>query len=222
MPRILRLVFLLYFVIFLFWLFACRKESDAPTIIVGEVIDAKSGLPVEKATMECGAYKGEIGHEIFKDFTTSSNAQGQYEIIIPNDYNRVSLFRSYRAGYLTKIDPAGIVPLSIGDSNTVDIEMIPTDGFFRLKINNIISQNDTIYVQLLSPTTWSEGLGSEALNNYPLILSEGNTHIELFQFPSEESIDIYWDFKQFTIPAAQFKNSIFLSPSDTTDFIIDY
>lgn len=222
MPRMLRLVCLSSFVIFFFWLLGCKKESDAPTIIVGKVTDAKSGLPVEKAILECGAYKGEIGHEIFKDFTTSSNAQGQYEIIVPNDYNRVGLYRAYKAYYLTKILPAGVAPLSIGDSNTVDIEMIPTDGFLRLSIRNAAPEHDSIFIKFLSPTTISEGLGIMPLKNYPLVLPINKDHFEIIEFPSDESIIIYWDFKSFSDTNALNNYNIYLPAKDTVDFLIEY
>ena len=221
MPRIPRFALpLLLFTMSFLLHFSC-KNAEPPTVITGKVTNKKSGAPIEGVTLECEGYTGKIGNETSKDFTTKSDHLGNYNIVAPNEY-RLGFYRAFAVGYLTKVQPASPVPISIGDSNRVDIALIPLDGFLRLNVRKIGNQPDSIYVSLSSPTTVAAGLGTKNIEKYPLILHAGEAYAELFSFPSEENISLYWDFKPFTVPNAVHKSAIYLPEKDTTDFLIEY
>ena len=201
--------------------FSCGKEPQPPTVITGRVTDKKTGVPIWGANLFCEGYKGSTDHEYFRDFSTKSDTLGYYKIVAANEY-RVTFASAFKPNYLTKIDPAGPTPLSLGDSNFIDIALIPLDGFLRLRVQKTGNQMDSIFINLSNSTMVSEGLGTVSIKKYPLILDDGADYSEMLPFPSEEVISVYWGFKPFILPDAPYKNTIYLPSSDTTDFLIEY
>lgn len=201
-------------------LLACGKEEAGPTVIKGRITDKKTGAPIEGVYIECIGFKGEGGNQIIEDFSVYSDNFGDYETMIPQEY-RISFPRVYKPGYLPKIDPNGATTIQVGNINIVNVQIIPTDGFLRLKISNDMAQHDSIYLKIFSPTMSSEGLGVKG-PNYPVVLASDAAHEEIFAFPSDEHVKIHWGFAKFVITGAPFVDSVFLPENDTTDFTISF
>ena len=220
MPRITRLVFLLYFVIFLFLFLQCKKEDNSTNIFTGQVTNKKTGAPVANANVLAYTSSSSPPNQLIKDYSTKTNAQGYYTMAIPGE-DQFTFSEVFKTGYLPKIYPAKYSYLVRGDSHIVDVQLIPLDGHLRLVINNATGQHDSLYVAIYNKTVFDEGLGLDG-PGWPVVLSKGNASSKVFDFPADESVSVYWDVKKFTIPGSMFYNSILLSSIDTTDFIIDY
>lgn len=220
MPRILRLVFLFASVIFLFLLLGCKKEDNSTNIFTGKVTDKKTGVPVANANVLAYTSSSSPPHQLLKDYSTKTNAQGYYTMTIPGE-DQFTFSEVIKSGYLPKIYPAKSSYLVRGDSHIVDVQLIPIDGHLRLIVNNVTGQYDSIYVTIYNKTVFDEGFGLDG-PGWPVVLLKGNSFRKIFDFPADEVVSMYWDFKKFTTPNSLFNNSILLSPIDTTDFIIDY
>lgn len=183
----------------------------------------KSNWPVYKAEIYCFGYAGSTGQqEEYKNFSTFTNSKGEYFLIIPSEF-RFSFQSVDKSGYLTKLFPlkSGYIQQK-GDTTIVDVQLIPKDGYLRLEIKNAKSPDDSIYVQVASPTTIAEGFYVTKTASNPTVLLPDSTFSELLDFPSEEIVTIFWDVKPFVYPNAAFKDSVYLPAKDTVDFMIDY
>lgn len=216
----MRLILQFGFLLLLFFMFACKKDA-LPTVIEGKVTDKKTGLPVANAFIDCSGYKGQNNNQIHKDYSTSSDFHGNYKVEIPNEY-RVSFPVIYKPGYLPKVDPAGLLTIKIGEINTIDALLIPTDGFLRLNLKNDTGIHDSIYVTMFNKVLDMEGLGLTGPEQFPVILLPGDMYEELFALPIDEKVKIYWGFEKFTGLNAPFQDSISLTFQDTLNFTILY
>jgi len=221
MPRIPRLVLWLSYVIFLFVFLACKKEDNSTNIFTGQVTNKKTGAPVANANVLAYTSSSSPPNQLIKDYSTKTNAQGYYTMVIPGE-DQFTFSEVFKTGFLPKIYPAKYSYLVRGDSHLVDVQLIPLDGHLRLVINNATGQHDSLYVAIYNKTVFSEyGYGPNA-SGWPVALLKGDTYIKALDFPSQEPVDIYWNFNKFISPNALFNTSILLSTIDTTDFIIDY
>ncbi|MBK8192894.1 MAG: hypothetical protein IPK76_06720 [Lewinellaceae bacterium] len=157
--------------------------------------------------------------DIPTDRSKSSNEFGEYIIVIPAGHT-FTFINVYKSGFLPNIFPLKGIDIQEGDTNVVNIQLIPTDGFLKLILKNDTGQQDSVYIKICSPIAISEGLGVETTSNYPQIIQDGEVYTEHFSFPSEDTITIYWKFENFVIPNTTFHTSMYLTPGDTSVHLI--
>lgn len=200
--------------------FACHKPSPPPDIVSGIVTDKKTSDPITDAFIYCSGKKGTVGHEYFKDFSVRSDSVGQFVMIIPEEYS-FSIFSVTKEGFLPNIHPDRSWTFK-GDTFYLDIQLVSTDGYFQIKLENISGKHDSIYVKIISPTEIEEGLGVHQLKKFPVIIQSGDIYIEKLAFPSEEKLYIYWDYNDFSNTNAQFRDSIYLPPNIISEYLLKY
>lgn len=202
-------------------LFCCGKEEPSPsTFIKGVVSDRETGLPIKGVNIFYSTITGNAPNEVSTELSMVSDDQGEYCIVVPPN-ERFSFPNVYKEGYLPKIDPAGALSFQYGDTNHVDIQLIPTDGYFKLRLKNDTGQFDSIYLKIESQTMTLEKLGAKSTKQYPVVLMAGEAYDETFAFPSNEPVNIYWDFHKFIIPDAM-THSEFLYKNDTVEVLISF
>lgn len=199
---------------------SCKKERLASTIIYGRITDSKTGSIVPNAYLYCFGFAGPAENEQYQNFSTYSDINGNYTLSIPPEYRFTFQSAEKNPEYLIKLFPA--TNLISNDSNKIDIQLIPKDGYIKLIAKNISGFQDSVFIKLSSPTVLSEGFGLTHFKNYPEILQIGESVTEVLAFPSEENISIFWDFILFQNSSAQFEGSIFLVPKDTVSYTIEY
>jgi hypothetical protein len=177
-------------------------------------------LPVKGVYIFYSTITGNAPNEVSTELSMLSDDQGKYCIVVPPN-ERFSFPNVYKEGYLPKIDPAGALSFQYGDTNLVDIQLVPTDGYLKLRLKNDTGQFDSIYLNIESQTMTLERLGVKSTKQYPVVLKTGEAYDEIFAFPSNEPVSIYWNFHKFIIPDAMI-HSEFLYKNDTADFLISF
>lgn len=221
MPKPMRFISPLLLSAFSILLFCCRKEEPSLwTVIKGIISDRETGLPIKGVYIFYSTITGNAPNEVSTELSMLSDDQGKYFIIVPPN-ERFSFPNVYKEGYLPKIDPAGALSFQYGDTNLVDIQLVPTDGYLKLRLKNDTGQFDSIYLMVESQTMTLEGLGVKSTKQYPVVLKSGEVYDEIFAFPSNEPVNIYWDFHKFIIPDAMI-HSEFLYKNGTADFLISF
>lgn len=200
----------------------CTKDQDS-IIICGKVTDSKTGAPIEKAWIYCYGHTGPIDKEVFKDFSVYTDETGYYCTEIPSGYS-FSFESVWKESYLVKIFPITFSGTTIvkGDTTKLNIQLIPTDGFLRLTLDNVSGAADSLYLKFSSPTTIAENLGLKQLKPYPTIIKVGASYTGFFAFPSGEDLGIYWDTQPFQNTSAPYNKSVFLAPNDTVEVVIEF
>jgi hypothetical protein len=200
---------------------SCQKETPF-TIIRGIVTNKTTGEPVEGAYLAC-SYIMENGRP--KDISTYSDAQGKYSLEIPQT-NSFSFSAVYHLGkYLTLVGPTRSVEIRTGETNQVNVALIPTDGFLRVKFQNDIPQNDSLYLYFFNPINESQFAigGWVSPKELPFVLPDVGSYQKVFEFPSEVYTSFYWGFHAFTPQLnASLRDSVFLPRNDTVDFTIHF
>lgn len=200
---------------------ACQKEENLSTTIVGKISDKKTKAPIQGAYVSFEGIKGEIPNQYFQDFNIYSDSTGAFRIIIPNEYTRY--FHSiFKTGYLPKISLEGVQSSYFNDSIYHDVLLIPTDGFLRLTLHNKSGTSDPLYLKFSSPTTLIEKIGLQQLKPFPMEIISGASYTGFFAFPSGEDLGIYWDTQPFQNTSAPYNKSIFLTPNDTVEVVIEF
>ena len=223
MPRIAQVVVLLPFLSFFLLLFECKREAP-PTIISGKVSNKKTGSPISGATVDIGfLYKNNNGEEYVDEKSYITDQQGQFHLAQESDYEDISFSFVYKVGYVTH----PYLNIIRETTNDLDIKLVPKDGTLRLQVSNLTGQYDSIYVVILSPSIVSEsqGLGAEIkTKKYPITNPLGGTYSENFDLPSGEFTLLFWGPTNLfpNLSSAMFRDSTFISTSDTSDYIISY
>ncbi|HRI58183.1 MAG TPA: hypothetical protein PK228_00590 [Saprospiraceae bacterium] len=220
MPKSIRFISLLFFAAFFLLLFACGKEDPSPTVINGKVTDKKTGEPIEGAAIGIdfqtektvsGSLKTE--HEYV---SLSTDAQGEFQYTHNADY-------TYTNSDIGKQGYAPQSPLKIkkGEVNILEIQLIPEDATLRLELSNDSGQYGAIYVVLKNPSYGS--LYAINLPQFPVTLPIGEKYVTYFALPSEEFTKVHWGFTYFPgASAAPFRDSVYLTVNDTTDYILSF
>ena len=202
---------------------ACHKD-DRPTVIQGLVTNSATGEPIADALINYATIvKNAAPGMGWRAQTSYTDANGFYSVTVPPNYNW-DIYRLSKDGYLLKISPVMGHQFTFGEVNTLDIEMIPIDGFIRIVANNSIPGNDSLYVKFYSPITDAEFqlMGGSVAHTYPIKLSMNETYEEVIAFPGEDLIKIYWDSYNFFIFESTNRDSIYISRNDTLTYTIDF
>lgn len=227
MPKPLRFISPLLLLAFSILLFACGKEETPPTVINGKVTDKKTGTPIEGATFNVDfCYEiNNNGSIVIEHVSKYLNTDQQGEIHYTHDSNwdYICYSDASKEGYIGH----PYLGIKRGEENNIDIKLIPRDGVLRLNVVNTDGQYDSIWVALDNPSYTSEAQGLPyriLLSEFPLILSQGESHIENFNLTSEEFTKIYWGFSNILpmFTSAPFRDSIYLILNDTTDITISF
>lgn len=219
-------IIFLYISLFILGSFlACKKDPPSPpTIITGTVTNKTTGEPVGGAFIYSSLRKEDWPPPRTQDNSTFSDSIGKYRLEIPNGY-KFSVAEVYRLGFLPNAAPLFSVEIHEGETNIVDVALIPTDGFIRLIMHNDLPTNDALYVIFFSPTRALQPYigGSLIPPNLPFVLPTANIREELFALPSEEFVTIHWGTAPYTPSTnSPFRDSIYLSRNDTVAFNIHF
>jgi hypothetical protein len=221
MSKPIRFILPLLFSVFSLLFFACGKEETPPTVINGKVTDKKTGEPIEGAEINIDfRYKGKDGAEIHEVKTFFTDAQGEFHRTQDSDYEG-SYSEVRKSGYATQIS----LKFKRGEENNIDVKLAPIDGTLRLEVSNQTGQFSSIYVIVENPSFIAGGgsLGKIFADSFPINLLVGEGYIEYFNLPSEEFTKVHWGFSYFTsLSASPFRDSIFLTLNDTTNFLLSY
>ncbi len=185
MCRLIVVSYVLPTLLLVIW--GCGKND--PTIIEGRITDQKTGKALE------GAYTVFYVQQLDGSGSTGqssmrSNANGEFICTLDSDYDGSE--ETHREGYITKFTHSNFVN---GQTNRMQVQLVPRDGVLILKINNNVSQHDTIYVYLYSRIESIEnGTNGSAieLKVSPVVLQMGETYTEIFDLASPEEIQITW------------------------------
>ena len=207
--------------VFFILLFACGKEEPSPTVINGKVTDKKSGEPIGGAEINIDfRYEGKDGADIHDVKTLFTDDQGEFHHIQDSNYEG-SYSEVRKSGYVPQ-SPLGIKRAEVNDLN---IKLSPNDGTLRLELSNDTGHFDSIYVLIENPS-YISGLGPLVninLDKFPVILSLGEKYVAYFDLPSEEFTKVHWGFNYFSsYMNSSFRDSIFLTLNDTTDYLLSY
>lgn len=201
----------------------CSKDPYIPKIYTGTITDKKTGKPVQGVYVDCQGSTSDLGHVTTKNFGVKTNYDGKFSIVIPEGFT-YSFGSAYKLGYLPKVIPF-LKPedswMLVNDTFVLNLQLIPTDGNLRITIRNTTPKKDSVYVSCFNATEFSEVKGWTELNYFPVILAPDSIYQEIVRFPADEEVIIYWDYKRFLVPNAQFKNSVTLAVNDTLDFLIE-
>lgn len=205
-------------------LFSCQKELP-PTIITGVVTNKTTGSPVTGAYIDCSLRKENWTPSQTKNNSTYTDFEGRYRLEIPQEYT-FSFSAIYSiTKYLTYVDPIRSNEIIIGETNIIDAALIPKDGILRLRFQNDLILQDSLYVNLFSPTSAAQPYigGLFAPEKLPIVSTFQGVYEELFALPSEEFVTIYWGTNAFMpFTSAPFKDSIYLLRDDTVNFTIHF
>ncbi len=199
----------------------CGKE-DKPTIsIKGTVIDQKTGQPINDAFVYCrGVSLNEDGGEVPASCSDRTDVNGQFACVFIGNYGASTISKE---GYIDKF-----VSLNVEDKEDDIIQLIPRDGFMRLRIENNTGQHDTLYASVYSRIVATETMQNiyydgEVIKEYPLLINQGEIYTEIFDLPSTEVIQIRWGFEKPTYQLRPiFQDSIPIIANDTVTYILSY
>jgi len=201
----------------------CGKD-DKPTIIKGRITDRKTGEPIEGAFvyLTLSRPKSYAADEFFTQSCGHSNANGEFNCTLEGKYEWMDFTKE---GYLFNKPSLNIAD---GKSNEVEINLIPRDGFLRLKIENTTGLHDTLYAAVHSQTIATESgqniyYNGEVVKEYPLLLGQGEVYTQIFDLVSPEIVQIMWGFNTPTYQTPYtFRDSIMVVPNDTVTYILSY
>lgn len=218
MTRIFSGYFLVVGFGFLLGLGACEKGN---TIINGTITDAKTGLPIQGASISYGVFEGPKSVGAVEQFTDND---GKFTIETGNRANFSGL-TIMKTGYVKK-QGFGTTYTS-GTTNNIAIIMYPKDGILKLIVKNTSSQTDSIYVGAYSPIQDAEYDISQGIAAYhPFVIQGMMQEFITFKMASEETVDIYWGFTPMTTNASiksfPFHDSKYIGQNDTTVFNISF
>lgn len=215
--------FLISLVLLFVSLLSCQKEGPS-TVIKGIVTNRTTGEPVAGAYIDCGIRIPEWPSPQTKDNSTYSDSEGKYRLEIPEGFS-FSISNVYKLGFIPNAAPLYSIEVIDGETNIVDVVLIPTDGFIRLKIFNDLPENDSLYVHFISPTRAAQPYIGGALipENLPYDLNFGSANEEVFALPSEEFVRVHWGYFPYSpIANSPFRDSVYVLRNDTVDFTIHF
>jgi hypothetical protein len=206
-------------------LFCCGKEEPPPTVVTALVTDKKTGKPIEGAKVYVEFYSNNSSGT--KEITSKSiltDANGKAHISHETNCDGTLFSTVTRKGYNTK---AHLPMIRCGDSNHIEVKLIPQDGVLKINIENVTGQNNSIWVALRNPSYSFEANGLSDLiflQHFPLSISQGELYSEYFDLTSEEYTSVFWGYENFmpTYNTANFCDSVYINLSDTTVFFIAF
>lgn len=193
----------------------CGKEENPTVEIKGKVINRKTGEPVEDAFVYCrGVSYNENGGEVPSSCSDRTDANGQFACTFTGNYGASTIDKE---GYVSKF-----FPLNIDDKKDEVIELVPRDGFLRLRMENNTGTQSPLQVSIYNRTVAIETMQNiyyigEVIKEYPLLISQGEIYTEIFDLPSTELVEIRWGFGQITSI-----DSVIINTNDTTNYILSY
>ena len=204
--------------------FSCGKESPSVTVVNGAVVDKYTGAPIEEVSINIHKWQEiDQGYFLFKTITTDSQGKFSFGDEETPDF-QIGQFR--KTGYLFK--QKAMTDLfnnyQKGKTNEGVIQMIPLDGILNLKVENLLGQQDTIYLEIFSPLLKSE-IGISGGIVYPPIrildLLPGQHAVQNIPLASNQDITVYWDVKPIVYSAAS-QASVSMIRNDTVFYSISY
>jgi hypothetical protein len=224
MSKPLRFISPLLLLAFSLLLFACGKEEASPTVINGKVTDKKSGLPIEGAEIYVEFFQeAKNGNVLTLPKTIITNENGEFSHTEASTCDGIGLTTVTKKKYNTRAH----LNIKCNQANDLDIKLVPKDGVLRLNVVNLNGSHDSIWIIIENPSKTIEAQGFTSrilLNEFPLVLLQGDEYVEIFDLTSEEFTKIYWGFENIfpTFPLAPFQDSVYLILNDTTNFVVSF
>ncbi|MFN0215328.1 MAG: hypothetical protein ACKVT2_13815 [Saprospiraceae bacterium] len=216
MKRIAIRFFLLLLSLILIGLVSCAKKD---TVINGTITDAKTGMPIEGATIFYGVWDG--GQATGTD-EKKTGIDGKFTIVIAYSENFSGLTIK-KGGYATKFGFG--MPYKSGLVNNLDIKMYPRDATLRMVYENSSNIEKSIFLQAQSKTFNEEyGVLPYIITQpYPFVCQPNNKDTVDYFFTSDEQINLYWAFSYYEKASqSTFKDSLYLSRGDTATYSITF
>jgi len=198
---------------------SCKKEGS-PTVITGTVTNKTTGEPVQWAFLYCYYTFGERP----RDISSFSDNEGKYKLEIPHGHS-FSFSNAYKEGFLPKVGPTKGYDILTGETNVVDIALIPNDGFLRVNLQNDSPLHDSLYLYFFNPINAAQfAIGAWVTpKGLPFVVPAGGSYQAVFGFPSEVFTTFYWGTQKFSPGAdSPLRDSVFLPRNDTLDFTIHF
>lgn len=199
---------------------SCGKEKIPPTVIKGRITDRKTGEPLQGAYTIFSVERKDNGSGNTGQPSPLSDANGEFSCTLNGDYAGAE--ETYQEGYITKSTRSNFVN---GQTNSMEVQLIPRDGFLKLRIENNTGQHDILYANIYSRTEDIEKnfYNAEVIKEYPLLLNKGEVYIEVFGLGSPDVVQIMWGFKA---PSNQMPHtiidSVMVFTNDTSTYILSY
>jgi hypothetical protein len=148
---------------------------------------------------------------------TFSNTNGEYEYALDGDFTGMSLIKEGYVGY-----DGHVFKVNDGETNTINVSLVPRDGFLSLNIQNLTGQYDTIYVLVLSPIKIAEESDQSGYptKKSPLTLKKNESYTEVFKVASPDEVIIAWNHEKKA--KDYFKKSASVVPNDTAFYTLTY
>ena len=198
---------------------SCKKDTP-PTVVKGKVIDIKTGKPVKDANIEFGITKEVNGLDQYLTQTTlPTDANGEFICVLESEYYAIIISKD---GYASKYPHLDIIP---GQTNSIEVNLVPRDGFLKLKIKNDTGLHDTIYTSIFSRILVTEARLNtyDVTKEFPLVLYKDEIYNQLFLLPSPEVVQIRWKFNNPDFKVGPLTiDSIMVVPNDTITYLLSY
>lgn len=198
-----------------FGCWGCGKERNQ-TIVEGKVTDAETGAGLGDATIQFSVK--DLGDDenitsILQSVITDDS--GNFHIEIP--FGKAGLgFTVYKDGYLYRVikpDPA-----KQGETNSISILLFPADSWLRLTVRNESSEAATLFIGVTNPTVFPGGFEPTVIP-FPLMLEPGLESTHVFDYSANTHAKIRWALSQIGYDQNPTIDSIYLFPSDTSEYL---
>lgn len=204
--------------------FSCGKESPSVTVVNGAVVDKYTGAPIAGVSINIHKWQEiDQGYFLFKTITTDLQGEFSFGDEETPDF-QIGQFR--KTGYLFKQKAMADLfdNYQKGKTNEGVIKLIPLDGILNLKVENLLGQQDTIFLEIFSPLLKSE-IGISGGIVYPpirmLTLLPGQHAVQNIPLASNQDITVYWDDKPIVRSTAS-QASVSMVRNDTVYYSIAY
>lgn len=196
---------------------SCHKS----TIVNGLLVDKKTELPIDSATIEYDVYHSK---DSYVPYITHTDQNGKFSF---EDEGQIYIYTILANNYVPKGMGTHIADIRKGKVNDIVVSMAPIDGKLKVKFTNVNGLSDTLYFAVHSPVLESELEISLGYFVDHFIEVPANATREIYiNAASEETVDIYWSFSPWLthleIKHGPGHGSVYIVPKDTSSFDISF
>ena len=205
---------------------ACTK--DRTVVLNGTIVSTVSGQPIPKARLDLEAYDGLLHDSSnpnvvdHRSYTTETD--GTFHIVYDGyqKFENVSVWVNVNSYYPASFGAEAGETKDVGiiGLDTVILPPPPPLGVLRITAKN----TKNIPREIWYKTEWY-GVSLENhfwYFDFPLYVYANFPVTKTYRVEANRQVPVYWDFKAFGGSLSTYRDSVYCTEKDTTDFILEF